>query len=233
MTRYLIEEVHELVDAVLAQDAGAVCEEAGDVLFQLLFLIHLYQEAGHFRFADVIERNLTKMVRRHPHVFGDGCAKTARAVSENWDRIKRAERKGTGAFEPLLGSVPRSLPALARAAMVSERAAKIGFDWDDINGVMAQTMEEWREFSAEVHSGPNHVAGPKAAEEFGDILFSLVNVARFARIHPETALIQAIQKFEKRFNYMEAKAGAAGRDLNNLTAREMQALWDAAKGDIG
>lgn len=231
MTRYLIEEVYELVDAILAEDAQAVCEEAGDVLFQLLFVIRLFEEAGHFGLADVVENNRVKMVRRHPHVFGDCIAKTPQTVSENWEKIKRAEKRAHK-DRSVLSSIPRSLPALARAAMVSERAAKTGFDWDDISGVMAKTMEEWQEFAREVNSGQGVAAGPEAAMEFGDVLFTMVNVARFARIHPETALIQSIQKFEKRFNFMEEKAAAAGRDFNSLTAQEMQGLWDAAKGVI-
>ena len=231
MTRYLIEEIYELVDAILAGNPESVCEEAGDVLFQLLFVIHLFGEAGNFALQDVIDKNLAKMVRRHPHVFGDATAKTADKVSENWDRIKRDE-KGHPNDASILDSIPKGLPALARAAMVSERAAKTGFDWDDLSGVMAQAMEEWQEFSAELEGDGGGVQRDKAAMEFGDVLFTMVNVARFARIHPETALIRSIQKFEKRFSYLEKRAREAGQPIENLTFSEMHSLWDEAKEKI-
>ncbi|MCB2145772.1 MAG: nucleoside triphosphate pyrophosphohydrolase [Deltaproteobacteria bacterium] len=231
MARYLVEEVYELVDAIISKDAAAICEEAGDVLFQLLFVINLFRESGTFGLTDVVEKNIEKMIRRHPHVFGDVTAKTPEKVSENWDKIK-LEEKGAGRHS-VLGSIPQSLPALLRASMVSERAAKTGFDWDDISGVMAKTMEEWGEFSTEVNHPDGGSGSDTAAMEFGDILFTMVNVARFARIHPETALIRSIQKFEKRFNYMEEKAIEAGRDIDNLPLREMHNLWDEAKNKVG
>ncbi|BBO67554.1 nucleoside triphosphate pyrophosphohydrolase [Desulfosarcina alkanivorans] len=232
MARYLIEEVYELVDAIVSKNAAAVCEEAGDVLFQLLFVIHLFAEAGQFGLPEVVEKNIEKMVRRHPHVFGDVSARTPEKVSENWEKIKRKE-KGDAGSPSVLSSIPQSLPALLRASMVSERAAKTGFDWDDIHGVMDKTMEEWAEFSTEVN---NTVAGDgsdKTAMEFGDVLFTMVNVARFARIHPETALTRSIQKFEKRFTYMEEKAVESGRDIGSLNLQEMHRLWDEAKGRLG
>ena len=232
MARYLAEEVHELVDAIISKDAAAVCEEAGDVLFQLLFVINLFSESGTFCLTDVVEKNIEKMIRRHPHVFGDVTAKTPERVSENWDKIKRKEKGGAGR-PSVLSSIPQSLPALLRASMVSERAAKTGFDWDDISGVMAKTMEEWGEFSTEVNHPDGGSGSDKAAMEFGDILFTMVNVARFARIHPETALIRSIQKFEKRFNYMEEKAIEAGLDIDSLPLREMHNLWDEAKNKVG
>jgi MazG family protein len=232
MTRYLIEEVYELVDAIISGDADAVCEEAGDVLFQLLFVIHLFSETGHFRLHDVIEKNIAKMVRRHPHVFGDVSAKTAEKVSENWQKIKQAE-KGPEERRSVLGSIPQSMPALLRASLVSERAAKTGFDWDDISAVMDKTMEEWTEFSKEIGDARGTGGGDRAAMEFGDILFTLVNVARFARIHPETALVRSIQKFEKRFAFMENRSSQAQRDLNSLSFQEMNTLWEEAKRQVG
>ena len=232
MARYLIEETYELVDAIISKDASAVCEEAGDVLFQLLFVVNLFRESGHFCLQDVVESNVEKMIRRHPHVFGDVVAKTPEKVSENWEKIKLKEKGGAG-FHSVLSSIPQSLPALPRAAMISERAAKTGFDWDDISGVMAKTMEEWVEFTKEVNTPDGAAGSDNAAMEFGDILFTMVNVARFAHIHPETALIRSIQKFEKRFNYLEEKATEAGRDIDSLTMQEMHDLWNEAKGRIG
>jgi len=232
MVRYLVEEVYELADAIISKDATAVCEEAGDVLFQLLFVVNLFRESGYFCLRDVVEKNVEKMIRRHPHVFADGTAKTPEKVSENWDKIKLKEKGGAGRHS-VLSSIPQSLPALLRASLVSERAAKTGFDWDDISGVMAKTMEEWEEFSTEVNNPECESGCDKVAMEFGDILFTMVNVARFARIHPETALILSIQKFEKRFTYMEEKSIEAGRDFVGLTLQEMHNLWDEAKKKVG
>jgi MazG family protein len=232
MARYLVEEVYELVDAIISKDSTAVCEEAGDVLFQLLFVVNLFRESGQFSLSDVVEKNVEKMIRRHPHVFGDVTAETPAAVSENWEKIKRKE-KGDGGCHSVLDSIPPSLPALLRASKVSERAAKTGFDWDDISGVMAKTMEEWDEFSTEINNPVCTSGSDKAAMEFGDILFTMVNVARFACIHPETALIRSIQKFEKRFTYMEEKSFQAGRDIVSLSMQEMHNLWDEAKQKVG
>lgn len=232
MAPYLIEESYELVDAILSKDANAVCEEAGDVLFQLLFLIHLFADSGHFEFGEVVEKNLEKMVRRHPHVFGDADATTPEMVSANWQKIKQQE-KGGAARQSVLGSISQGLPALLRASMVSERAAKTGFDWEDLSGVMEKAMEEWTEFSDEVKNPNNDVGNDKAATEFGDILFTLVNVGRFAGIHPETALIRSIKKFEKRFSFMEKKAHKGGRSIESLSIQEMHTLWEKAKCSIG
>lgn len=232
MARYLIEEVYELVDAIMANNSAAVCEEAGDVLFQLLFIVNLFKESGYFDLKAVVENNIEKMVRRHPHVFGDGCANTPETVSRNWHKIKLAE-KGAVERQSVLDTIPKNLPALLRASMVSERAAKTGFDWDDLSGVMAKTMEEWMEFVKALDTSNTSTGDDTVAMEFGDILFTMVNVARFAHIHPETALIRSIQKFEKRFIFMEAKATEAGRDIDRLTLQEMHKLWDEAKQTIG
>lgn len=232
IARYLIEETYELVDAIVADDPGNVCEEVGDVLFQVLFIIHLFTETGHFDLQEVVEKNLRKMIHRHPHVFGDAKVDTPELVSKNWQKIKLAE-KGHGPDGSVMDSVPLSMPALLRAAVVSERAAKTGFDWKDISGVMATTMEEWQEFSGEINRLDHEAGREKASMEFGDILFSLVNVARFAKIHPEIALTQSIQKFDKRFRYMEDQARESGRSFDDLSFEEMHQLWDTAKGTIG
>ncbi len=232
MARYLIEEVYELADAILADNAEAVCEEAGDVLFQLLFVIHLYNDAGQFGFTEVIDRIVEKMERRHPHVFGDLTAETPERVSRNWQKIKQAEKKGKD-DQSVLGSIPQGLPALLRASIVSERAAKTGFDWDSLPAVMEKAMEEWQEFSSEIGRAADKANLHKAAEEFGDVLFTMVNVARFATIHPETALMRSIQKFEKRFAFMEQQAQSTGRTIDSLTFEEMHRLWDKAKGKLG
>ena len=183
MTRYLIEEVYELTDAILAEDVDAVREEAGDVLFQLIFVVELFKASGQFDLGDVVDLNVTKMVRRHPHVFGDVTADTPETVRQNWDKIKQVE-KAADRRRPILDTIPKNMPALLRAALVSERAAKTGFDWDDMSGVMAKTMEEWGEFSKEIERGTTLPDRQKIAMEFGDLLFTMVNVPRFARVHP-------------------------------------------------
>ncbi|GAB6905250.1 conserved hypothetical protein [Desulfosarcina cetonica] len=231
--RYLLEEAHELVDAVVSKSHDAICEETGDVLFQIFFLIDLFTRQGAFGLDAVVETNVAKMVRRHPHVFGEDSAETPEKVSENWEKIKREEKKGAQRHDSILDSIPQGIPALLRAAMVSERAAKTGFDWDNLSDVMRKSVEEWGEFSQEIHSSDKPVNDEKVAEEFGDLLFTLVNVARFARIHPELALVKSIQKFENRFKFMENAARQADLDFKTLTFAEMHRLWDEAKSALG
>ena len=231
MARYLIEEAYELVDAIVSGNAEDICEEAGDVLFQLLFIIHLFREQ--FDFQDVIDKISEKMIRRHPHVFGDEKVASTDQVLENWRKIKQKE-KGGEKPSSVLDAVPQSVPALHRAFLVSEKAVNTGFDWPDIAGVMNQTMEEWQEFSDEIKKMEDHPTGrQKASVEFGDVLFSMVNVARFAKIDPEIALTQSIQKFEKRFRYMESRVREAGGTIGDASFEKMQQLWDEAKKVLG
>lgn len=226
LTVYLIEEMHELVDAIEAGDADAVCEELGDVLFQLVFVARLYQEAGHFRLTDAIGNIADKMIRRHPHVFGDTEVSDAEEVRRRWGEIKKAEKQN-GVSKSLIDSVPAGLPALMRAYRVSERAARAGFDWDDMAGVSDKVEEEWAEFRAAVAADPKDAATVEM--EMGDLLFTLVNVARFARVHPEKALSKATRKFESRFRDMEAQAAGTGRGIDQVPRPEMEALWEKAK----
>ncbi len=232
MGRYLVEEVFELLDAIEKDDADAVVEEMGDVLFQVLFIACLYRDAGRLDIETVLARNHEKMVRRHPHVFGQEAAATVEAVREQWVRIKR-EEKGEAARGSVLDGIPAGLPALLRAWRVSKRAVEVGFDWDDLESVMAKAEEEWQEFRAELNRPDVETdERRRVSMEFGDLLFTLVNVARFARIHPETSLTAAIGKFEARFRHMEAAAASAGRDLTAVPRLEMEALWEAAKRSL-
>lgn len=225
---YLIEEVFELVEAIAADDTAAICEEMGDVLFQVLFLMHLFQERKRFGPTDALEGIIRKMVHRHPHVFGDDKVDSAAEVKERWRKIKQKEKADVQGS--LMDSVPSGLPALLRSYRVSERAAGIGFDWDTLAGVLAQTEAEWAEFNAELTpEGGGGVNKEKVAEEFGDILFTLVNVARLAGIHPETALSRSTEKFVRRFKAMETMAADKGRAFKDLPREEMEALWGAAK----
>ena len=223
---YLIEEIFELFDAISADNPEDICEELGDVLFQIFFIARLFQEKGRFSIEDVARINAEKMTRRHPHVFGKENAQTTETIRERWHQIKMKEKK-RAPDGSILDSVPARLPALMRAYRISERAARTGFDWPDLNGVVQKVEEEWSEFkSALTKTDKNQIA-----LEFGDLLFTLMNVARFVGVHPETALTASTQKFARRFKKMESVASEKGRKLDSLTMDEMDDLWEAVKKD--
>jgi MazG family protein len=225
---YLIEEAFELVEAIAADDGPAIQEELGDVIFQILFLAFLYQQQGRLDLEGVLKQNITKMVRRHPHVFGKDKVDNADQVKQRWREIKRQEKNGAVS---LMDSVPSGLPALLRAYRISERAAGAGFDWDDLDGVIQQAENEWAEFKSEISGPENSSPGPHsaAALEFGDVLFSLVNVARVAGFHPETALQRATVKFSNRFKAMEAAAIRQNQNFADLSRDAKERLWEEAK----
>lgn len=223
MVRFLIEEAYELADAVAAGHVEHICEELGDVLFHVLFLSQMHAEKGQFDLERVCREIGAKMKRRHPHVFGEVRVADSAEVVRNWQQIKRGEKGG--ARPSLLDAVPAGQPSLMRAYAVSERAARARFDWEDLTEVLAKLQEELAEFTA--------AAGRKdAAEvslEFGDILFTLVNVARFSGVHPETALTAAVQKFERRFRRLEAVVADSGRELESVPQSEKDRIWEAIK----
>jgi len=227
---YLIEEMYELVDAVASGNARAVCEELGDVVFQVLFMAEIFSESGAFDLDTVVQHNIEKMVRRHPHVFGEKKVTSTAAIRENWHAIKREEQRANHS-EPasVLDSIPASLPALMRSYRVSERAARTGFDWNDLTEVMAKVEEEWGEFKTAVQQIRGKDSRHMAAVEFGDIIFTLSNVDRFAGFHPETALSAAINKFEQRFRHMEQAFSNQGRELESVSREEMDRAWEIAK----
>ena len=220
---YLVEEVYELLDAIESGNPQDVCEELGDVLFQIFFMAGLYQEMKHFDIYDAACVNTEKMIRRHPHVFGDVETGNTNDIRKRWHKIKMRE-KNISSTASVLDSVPAKLPALMRAYRISERAAATGFDWDNISSVMEKVKEELSEFKFALLHEKDEVS-----MEFGDILFTLVNVARFARIHPETSLTSSIKKFEKRFRHMEKALLAKRKKIENLTPDEMKLLWEEAK----
>jgi MazG family protein len=224
---YLIEEIYELVDAIAAGDTAAVVEELGDVLFQVFFVAYLYEQDDQFTLQQVLERIIGKMIHRHPHVFGSEKIDSAGEVKAQWRRIKQQEK---GECRSLLESVPAGMPALMRAYRISERAAGTGFDWDGLAEVMRQAEREWAEFKEEVGDGAAAAMDrSKAAMELGDVMFTLVNVARLAGIHPETALSQSTGKFIRRFNWMEAAATAEEKPLESLSRDALDRLWESAK----
>lgn len=232
MAVYLMEETYELVEAINSDDHDAVLEELGDVLFQVLFLIFLYQQERRFDLADVVAQNLDKMIRRHPHVFGDVKVENVGQVKQRWREIKQQE-KGVHAGS-VLDSVPVGMPGLLRAYRIGERAAGSGFDWDDIKGVIRQTEAEWDEFKTELHLGEPgaQIEKERATMEFGDVLFTMVNVARLAGIHPETALSQSTQKFTRRFQHMESAAKQQKKQLEEISRDELERLWNEAKKSL-
>ncbi len=235
---YLLEEIYELIDAIESGSPEQVCEELGDVLFHILFITGLFREMGHFDIKDVVNTNAKKMIRRHPHVFGNDSVKGAQAVSVRWHKIKMKEKnQSSDAPEAsILDSVPAGVPALMRAFRISERAAKAGFDWDDISGVMNKVEEEWAELKYALKKQDRTPLDQErvASElEFGDVLFTLVNVARFAHIHPETALRVSTRKFEKRFRHMEGQILKDRGNMESISPAEMDVLWEEAKDKIG
>jgi len=226
MGRYMLEEVYELLEAIESGNPDEICEELGDVFFHILFIARLFQEKEIFGIEDVACKITEKMIHRHPHVFGNEKVNSADEVRVRWHKIKMKE-KNTLSKKSVLDSVPAGLPALMRAYTISERAAKTGFDWDNISGVMEKTEEELAELKAELSDEKENQKN--VAMEFGDLLFSLVNLARFANIHPETALTDSIRKFEKRFKYMENIISESGRNLETVSMSEMDSLWEEAK----
>lgn len=227
---YLIEELYELVEAIEEDERDSVCEELGDVLFHILFIIVYYQDKGEFRIEDVIRRVLEKMIRRHPHVFGDKPLESADDVRIQWQEIKAMEKRDKPSFHSILDFLPGRLPALMRAFRVSESAAQANFDWDDISGVVRKAEEEWMEFKSELINYQNKQPGKEELSlEFGDLLFTLVNVARFVGIHPETALAASTRKFEKRFKFLERVITESGRDMDSVSQGEKDAIWKKAK----
>ncbi len=227
MVLHLIEETYELADAIKSGNPDEVCEELGDVLFLILFIISMYEEKGKFSIDHVTELNNEKMTRRHPHVFKDAKADTPEDVKKRWNRIKMEEKNHAG-LESILDSVPSGLPALMRAYRISDRAARTGFDWDNVSDVIKKVEEEWNEFLSAIKRKNQQ----DISLEFGDILFTLVNVARFARIHPETSLADSVKKFEMRFKHMEKAAAKQGEGIESVSREEFDLLWENAKKEL-
>ncbi|HUM56538.1 MAG TPA: nucleoside triphosphate pyrophosphohydrolase [Bacillota bacterium] len=220
----MIEEAYETVEAINNQDKENLREELGDVLLQVLFHASLAEEEKEFSLTDVINEECDKMIRRHPHVFSDGNAKTIDKVLEKWENIKDEERIKDDLTARLDG-VPRSLPALIRSKKVQERAARYGFDWDDIAGAFNKISEE----TEELFIAYQNENGDEIAIEIGDLLFSVVNSARFLNIDPEEALNAATDKFIKRFERIEEVARKKGMKLEEMSIQEMDQIWEEAK----
>jgi ATP diphosphatase len=229
---YTIEEAYEVADAIARDDLEDLRDELGDLLLQVVFHSRMAEEQGAFAFGDVVETICDKLIRRHPHVFGDAEARAAGEVKGLWAEIKaaeraaRAERRGIASTEPgALEGVPHALPALMRAQKLQDKASKVGFDWNDPMAVLAKIREETDEVAAALRSGDKKAA----SEEVGDLLFAVVNLARHLDGDAETALRGTNQKFERRFASIEAALAREGRKPRDASLAEMDALWDAAK----
>ena len=217
-----IEEVYELCDSLQADDATAIEKELGDVLLHVVFYAKIADEQGRFDIADVTEALRQKLIFRHPHIFGNEKAESVDQVLNRWEEIKLREKGGN---RSVLAGVPEALPSLIKAFRIQEKAANIGFDWEEPAQVWAKVKEEIAEVEQEIAAG--NADGIEA--EMGDLLFSIVNAARLYKVHPDTALERTNRKFIKRFNYVEQQAKAQGRHLREMTLDEMDALWNEAK----
>src|SRR5579864_3326404 len=231
---YLVEETYEVLDALESGDDAKFANEMGDLLLQIVFHSQIAAEEGRFTAADVIREVHEKMVRRHPHVFGEKRAKDAEEVLKNWEQIKAQERHAekekdgsaaAGAEKSLLDGVPRTLPATLEGLQLTKKAARVGFDWENAAGI----FEKMREECAELRHALDKKQSAEVEEEVGDLLFAAVNLARFLKVDPEIALKRANQKFSRRFREMERLARASGQAFEKVPRRKMESLWEASK----
>ena len=218
----LIEEAYEVVEAIDDKSLEELKNELGDLLLHVVFHTSIAEEKGEFTLEAVIDGLTDKLIRRHPHVFGDVQVSGPQEVKENWEKIKLSEGR-----ESIVDGVPRELPALLRALRVQEKASKVGFDWEKKEDVWKKVQEELGELQRETRAG-NH---ERAEEELGDLLFAIVNYARFLHINPEYALRRTVDKFIERFQYIEAKLKEQGKAISKTTLEEMDKLWEEAKKD--
>jgi XTP/dITP diphosphohydrolase len=216
-----IEETYELGDAVLDKDLEEVKKELGDLLLHIVFYAKIGSETKDFDIADVANSICDKLIYRHPHIYGDVVVANEEEVKQNWEKLKLKEGKSS-----VLEGVPKSLPALVKASRIQEKVAGVGFDWEAPNQVWEKVEEELNEFKAEVANANQD----RMESEFGDVLFSMINYARFLKINPENALERTNKKFTKRFQYLEQKTKEQGKSLSEMTLNEMDIFWEEAKG---
>lgn len=219
---FIVEEAYEVLEAIDGKNPEHIKEELGDLLFQILFQCRIAEEKGEFDINGVIERISSKMVARHPHVFGSADFRTSAEVLVHWEDQKKKEGKYR---ESILEGVPGTLPSLLRAHRLQDRASRVGFDWDKVEDVLAKVDEETAEFRAALEAKDEE----RMEDELGDVLFALVNVSRFINVNPEDALRKSISRFISRFRYIEMAAADQGRKLSDMTLSEMDALWEEAK----
>ena len=217
-----IEETYELASALIKKDMDEIAKELGDVLLHVIFYAKIASETADFDIADVCNRLCDKLIFRHPHVYGEDAAKNAEEVSHLWEQVKLKEKGGN---KTVLAGIPDALPALVKAYRIQDKAANVGFDWEKKEDVWDKVREEIGEFEKELKNGETNTI----EAEFGDLLFSMVNVARLYKLKPDNALEKTNQKFIQRFNFIEQQAAAQGRKVSELTLDEMEKLWQEAK----
>jgi MazG family protein len=225
---YLLEEAHEVAEAIALDDPTKLCEELGDLLLQIVFMARIAREQSRFTLDDVADGISAKMIRRHPHVFADRKVADSEEVLRNWEDIKRDERVDQQAGASALDGVPAALPALLKAYRMTEKAAAVGFDWRRPADVMVKMREEMTELEAELNADDDD-ATDRVRAELGDVLFVMANLARHLGLEPETALQRSNASFKRRFESMEAQALVAGRSLRDMSLEEQDALWEEAK----
>ncbi len=223
--KYILEEAHELTEAVEKGGVPDVCEELGDLYFLLLFLADLYAEKGDFVLGDSLEKIREKMIRRHPHIFGEVKVRGSEDVIANWQAIKAKEAKGKGERKSALGNLPRSLPSLQRAFRLGERASRVGFDWQNAEEVLEKLEEEITELKEAV----NLAGRDQIEDEMGDLLFTAANLSRKLDVNPEDALKRALDKFSTRFFELEDRAASSGRQVSDLSPGELDRTWEEVK----
>lgn len=228
---YLLEEAYEVLDALESGDAEKFAAELGDLLLQIVFHAQIAREEGRFEIGDVVNHIHTKLVRRHPHVFGDAAAGTAAEVVKNWERLKAEEREADGEAGggSLLEGIPRSLPAVLQAYQMTRRAARVGLDWDDLEGLLEKLGEEAGELRRAREVADPAARRARVEEEAGDLLFVAVNVARFLHVDPELGLEKANRKFRARVQWMEAEQQRRGGQLADVSRDDLERLWEASK----
>ncbi|CAM4040034.1 nucleoside triphosphate pyrophosphohydrolase [Flavobacterium weaverense] len=215
-----IEETYELGDAILDNDMSEIKKELGDVLLHIVFYSKIGSETNDFDIADVCNELCEKLIHRHPHIYSDVVVKDEEEVKQNWEKLKLKEGK-----KSVLEGVPKSLPALVKASRIQDKVKGVGFDWEESHQVWDKVQEELAELQVEVEAGDQD----KIEDEFGDVLFSMINYARFLKVNPEDALERTNKKFIKRFQYLESKAGELGKPLMDMTLAEMDVFWEEAK----
>ena len=221
--RYLtIEETYELSDSIIEKDLESIKKELGDLMLHLVFYSKIASESGAFDITDVLNNIVEKLIHRHPHIFGDVVVKDAKEVHDNWEKIKLREK----GIKSVLSGVPKSLPAMVKAYRIQEKASGVGFDWEKPEQVWEKVKEELQELRENIQNNANHA---KKEDELGDLLFALINYARFIEVNPEDALERTNRKFIRRFQYLEESAKKLGRPIHEMSLAEMDVYWDQAK----
>ncbi len=221
LREYILEEAHELVEAIDMGSSDKQKEELGDLLLQVVFMSQIHREEGNFSIREVIDGISNKLINRHPHIFGDTSVRSSEEVKQNWEKIKKKEKKSAS----ILSDYPPQMPALSHAKRVAEQASSVGFDWDDPLKALEKVEEEVKELKFEIQQGHRE----KIEEELGDILFAAANVARLTGINPEFALKNTNKKFVTRFRYIEEQLKKQGKDIEKTSLEEMEFLWQEAK----